>query len=163
MNRVSPTSGVFLWKRVAALWTSFREVATVKYIYHFANGEQSEIEISMEEYRELIEADRREYNNDQANTRRHVSLDMIQEMEGMQFAKPTAFPWDVDALSLRLAIEALPMNQQCLIRAVYFKGVPVKEIAASEGVSGVAITRRLRRAEKNLRKLLIDRSFGPLP
>ena len=50
----------------------------MKYTYHFANGDSQEIEVTEAQYLILKDADRIEYNNNQANTRRHVSLDMVE-------------------------------------------------------------------------------------
>lgn len=131
----------------------------MKYTYHFANGESCEIEISVEEYRELVEADRKEYNNDHANTRRHISLDMVQETQGMQFIDPSSMPQTELEKYIHNAIELLPEYQQRVLCAVYFDGFSINEFAEKEGVCGSAISHRLGRAKKNLRKILLDRQI----
>jgi len=131
----------------------------MKYTYHFANGDSQEIEVTEAQYLILKDADRIEYNNDHANTRRHVSLDMVEADEGMQFADPSSLPMTESASRLHAAIEQLRPDQQKLIRAIYFESIAVDEFAALENVSGSAISHRLRTAEKNLKKILDDPQF----
>jgi len=131
----------------------------MKYTYHFANGDSQEIEVTEAQYLILKDADRIEYNNNQTNTRRHVSLDMVEADEGMQFADPSSLPMTESASRLHAAIEQLRPDQQKLIRAIYFESIAVDEFAALENVSGSAISHRLRTAEKNLKKILDDPQF----
>lgn len=131
----------------------------MKYTYHFANGDSQEIEVTEAQYLILKDADRIEYNNDHANTRRHISLDMVEADEGMQFADPSSLPMTESASRLHAAIEQLRPDQQKLIHAIYFEGIAVDEFAASEGVSGSAISHRLRTAEKKLKKIFNDPQF----
>ena len=131
----------------------------MKYTYYFANGDSQEIEVTEAQYLILKDADRIEYNNDHANTRRHVSLDMVEADEGMQFADPSSLPMTESASRLHAAIEQLRPDQQKLIRAIYFDSIAVDEFAALESVSGSAISHRLRTAEKNLKKILDDPQF----
>jgi len=60
---------------------------------------------------------------------------------------------------VQMALEHLRPDQKRLIRAVYFDGTSVNDFAAMEGVSGSAITHRLRTAEKNLKKIFSDPQF----
>lgn len=131
----------------------------MKYTYHFLNGESQEIEVTEALYMALTDADRLEYNNDHANTRRHISLDMAESDEGMQFADPASMPMSKTDERVQIALEHLRLDQQWLIRAVYFDGIRVNDLATIEGVSGSAITHRLRTAEKNLKKILSDPQF----
>ena len=62
----------------------------MKYTYRFVNGETRTIEVSEEQYRMLTDEDRLEYNNNQTNmtrTGRFVSLDMVQDEEGMTLCR----------------------------------------------------------------------------
>ena len=128
----------------------------MKYTYHFANGESQEIEVTEAQYLILKDADRIEYNNNQSNTRRHISLDMAETDEGMQFADPSSFPLSERDSRLHAAIEHLRPDQQSLISAVYFDGMSVNDYAAAEGVTHTAISHRLRTAKNNLKKILSD-------
>jgi len=128
----------------------------MKYTYHFANGDSQEIEVTEAQYLILKDADRIEYNNNQSNTRRHISLDMAETDEGMQFADPSSLPLSECDSRLHAAIEHLRPDQQSLISAVYFDGMSVNDYAAAEGVTHTAISHRLRTAKNNLKKILSD-------
>ena len=128
----------------------------MKYTYHFANGDSQEIEVTEAQYLILKDADRIEYNNDHANTRRHVSLDMVEADEGMQFADPSSLPMTESAARLHAAIEQLRPDQQKLIRAIYFEQVSISNYAKQEGVSQPAVTQRLITAKKKLKEFFLD-------
>lgn len=128
----------------------------MKYTYHFANGDSQEIEVTEAQYLILKDADRIEYNNDHANTRRHVSLDMVEADEGMQFADPSSLPMTESAARLHAAIEQLRPDQQKLIRAIYFEQVSISNYAKQEGVSQPAVTQRLMTAKKKLKEFFLD-------
>lgn len=128
----------------------------MKYTYHFANGESQEIEVTEAQYLILKDADRMEYNNDHANTRRHVSLDMVEADEGMQFADPSSLPMTESAARLHAAIEQLRPDQQELIQSIYFDDMSVNDYAASKGVTPGAISQRFATAAKKLKKILSD-------
>jgi RNA polymerase sigma-70 factor (ECF subfamily) len=61
---------------------------------------------------------------------------------------------------LRRAVLALPDELRLVVTARYWGEVPVEEIARLEGVTGVAIRKRLHRAYGRLRTELDPRSFG---
>lgn len=128
----------------------------MKYTYHFANGDSQEIEVTEAQYLILKDADRIEYNNDHANTRRHISLDMVEADEGMQFADPSSLPMTESAARLHAAIEQLRPDQQKLIRAIYFEQVSISNYAKQEGVSQPAVTQRLMTAKKKLKEFFLD-------
>ena len=106
----------------------------------------------------LIDLDRQEYNNEHKETRRHYSLegkvyegkDYAVEDPGLEalFADPT------DEERLRTAIQKLDLDQQAMIRAIYFEGVSVNDYAARMGVTQSAISHRLQTVRKKLKKLL---------
>ena len=57
----------------------------------------------------------------------------------------------IDAARLRRAVLALPEELRFSLTAHFWGEVPVREIARQEGLSGVAIRKRLRRAITRLR------------
>lgn len=128
----------------------------MKYTYHFVNGDSQEIEVTEAQYLILKDADRIEYNNNQTNTRRHISLDMAETDEGMQFADPSSLPITESASRLHAAIEELRPDQQKLIRAIYFEHVSISNYAKQEGVSQPAVTQRLMTAKKKLKEIFLD-------
>lgn len=125
--------------------------------YEFVNGEWSEIEVEDSLGELLVELDRQEYNNDHRETRRHMSLDGM-DYEGALFAAPdnpaAELVWKEDATRLRQAMEALSPSQQELVRRVYFENAKVSEIAREEGVDKSAISHRLDRIYRKLKKFL---------
>lgn len=128
----------------------------MKYTYRFVTGESIAVEVSAELEALLKNEDRMEYNNEQANTRRHISLDMAQEDEGMQFVDPASRPASDRIARLQAAVAMLPEAQQALIRAAFYEGIPVSSIAQREGVSQPAITQRLKTIKKKLKEILND-------
>ena len=128
----------------------------MKYTYRFVTGESVGIEVSAELEAFLRNEDRLEYNNEQANTRRHISLDMAQEDEGMQFVDPASLPASDSIARLQAAVAMLPEAQQALIRAAVYEEIPISNIAQREGVSQPAITQRLKTIKKKLREILND-------
>ena len=125
--------------------------------YEFVNGEWSEIEVEDSLGELLVELDRQEYNNDHRETRRHTSLDGM-DYEGALFAAPddpaAELVWKEDATRLWQAMEALSPSQQELVRRVYFENAKVSEIAREEGVDKSAISHRLDRIYRKLKKFL---------
>jgi RNA polymerase sigma factor (sigma-70 family) len=128
----------------------------MKYTYRFVTGESFGLEVSAELEALLKNEDRLEYNNEQANTRRHISLEMAQEDEGMQFADPDSLPATDSAARLQAAVAMLPEAQRALLRAAFYDGMPIRNIAEREGVSQPAITQRLKTIKKKLKEILSD-------
>ena len=125
--------------------------------YEFVNGEWSEIEVEDSLGELLVELDRQDYNSGHKETRRHTSLDGM-DYEGALFAAPDDPAAEVlrreDAARLLQAMEALTPAQRELVLKVYFEGRSIGSLAADEGVSHVAIVRRLNRIYEKLRKNL---------
>jgi RNA polymerase sigma-70 factor (ECF subfamily) len=64
----------------------------------------------------------------------------------------------LDALRLRRAVLALPEELRFAVTAHFWGEVPVREIARQQGLSSVAIRKRLRRAVSRLRAELEERA-----
>lgn len=129
----------------------------MKISYEFVTGEISEVEVDEGLGELLLGFDREQYNNDQRETRRHVSLDGM-GYEGELFASAEDTEGEAerreDMARLFSAMEALSPAQRELVEKVYFEGRKITDIAAEEGVSHVAIVRRLNRIYEKLRKNL---------
>ena len=136
---------------------SERRTAEMKIRYEFVNGEVSEIEVDEGLGELLIDFDRQQYNNDHKETRRHVSLDGM-DYEGELFASAEDTEGELlrreDTARLMEAMEALSPSQRELALKVYFNGRSCASIAAEEGVDKSAISHRLERIHKKLKKLL---------
>ena len=131
----------------------------VKITYRFADGHMEELEVEQEVAETLKELDRQEYNNTQKETRRHTLLSDL-EYEDERFAARNADVLEkalrrIDAEALRCALPILTPAQQDLVRRVFFLGERPSEIAEAEGVDKSAITHRLERIYRQLKKTLL--------
>ena len=129
----------------------------MKITYEFVTGEVSGVEVDEHLGGMLLDLDRQQDNNDQKETRRHVSLDGM-DYEGELFASAEDTEGEAvrreDMARLYSAMEALSPSQRELVEKVYFEGRKITDIAAEENVSHVAIIRRLNRIYEKLRKNL---------
>ena len=131
----------------------------VKITYRFADGHVEEMEVEQEVSETMRELDRQEYNNTQKETRRHTSLNAV-DYEDERFAAHNADVLEkilcrIDAEELRRALPMLTPAQQDLVRRVFFLGERPSGIAEAEGVDNSAITHRLERIYRQLKKSLL--------
>ncbi|HML68261.1 MAG TPA: sigma-70 family RNA polymerase sigma factor [Clostridia bacterium] len=131
----------------------------VKILYRFADGHVEELEVEREIASELKALDRQEYNNTQKETRRHISLSAM-EYEDERFAARDADVLEkvlrgIDAEALRRALPMLTPAQQKLVRHIFFLDERPCDIAQAEGVDQSAITHRLERIYRQLKKTLL--------
>lgn len=129
----------------------------MKITYEFVTGEVSEVEVDGHLGGMLLDLDRQQYNNDQKETRRHVSLDGM-DYEGEMFVSAEDTEREAerreDMARLFSAMEALSPAQRELVEKVYFEERKITDIADAEGVDKSAISHRLERIHKNLKKIL---------
>ena len=130
----------------------------VKIMYRFADGHVEELEVEQEIAETLRELDRQEYNNTRRETRRHTSLSAV-EYEDERFAARDVDVLEkalcrIDAEALRRALPMLTPAQQDLVRRVFFLGERPSDIAEAEVVNKSAITHRLERIYRQLKKSL---------
>jgi RNA polymerase sigma-70 factor (ECF subfamily) len=147
----------------------------MKIKYTSVTGEIHEIEVS-EEWEEIIlDLDRKEYNINRKETRRHTSLDTYDYIDGQADTNPClsrdAFEFRNGICSesaemaadleskytrqhIRNAVDKLKPKQRKLITAIYFDEVSVNDYAKREGVDHSAISHRLHTAYTALKKLL---------
>ena len=129
----------------------------VKITYRFADGHMEEIEVGKEVAETIKELDRQEYNNNQKESRRHVTFDVSEELawlavEDQRLARLLGGVTDEEMLYD--AIGELNPKQQELIFLVFFKNISISEIARRSGVSQPAISQRVQTAINKLKKLL---------
>ena len=126
----------------------------MKITYEFVTGEISEVEVDERLGGMLLDLDRQQDNNDQKETRRHVSLDSM-DYEGELFASAEDTERTVehreDMARLYSAMEALSPSQRELVEKVYFEERKITDIAREEGVSHVAVHDRLERIYKKIK------------
>lgn len=129
----------------------------MKITYEFVTGEISEVEVDERLGGMLLDLDRQQENNDQKETRRHFSLNGM-DYEGELFASAEdtekAVEHREDMARLFSAMEALSPSQRELVKKVYFEEQKITDIAAEEGVDKSAISHRLERIHKKLKKIL---------
>ena len=129
----------------------------VKITYRFADGHMEEMEVEQEVAETLRELDRQEYNNNQKESRRHVTFDVSEELawlavEDQRLARLLGGVTDEEMLYD--AIGELNPKQKELIFSVFFKNISISEIARRSGVSQPAISQRVQTAINKLKKLL---------
>ena len=130
----------------------------IKYIFA---TETTEIEVDEEWATILIDLDRKEYNNNRKERRRHFSLDgYMYETEDFAIddaglAELLGRNYNED--KLHAALEKLSSQQRDLVHKIYFKGYSVNECAEMFNVDHSAISHRISRIKKRLKKLLSDR------
>ena len=129
----------------------------MKISYEFVTGEVSEVEVDERLGGMLLDLDRQQYNNDQKETRRHVSLDGM-DYEGEMFVSAEDTEREAerreDMARLFSAMEALSPAQRELVEKVYFEERKITDIAREEGVDKSAVSHRLDRIHKKLEKIL---------
>ena len=127
----------------------------MKITYEFVTGEISGVEVDESLGGMLLDLDRQQYNNDQKETRRHVSLDGM-DYEGELFASAEDTEGEAvrreDMARLYSAMEALSPSQRELVEKVYFEGRKITDIAREEGVTKQSVHERVERALKKLKK-----------
>lgn len=119
--------------------------------------EVTEVEVDDELGKYIAEMDEADFNLNRKETRRHTYMSVLEE-------KGRYIPDDSDPLDdvlkeerikeLMAAIEKLQPQQKELLIRVYWNKEHQKDIAAEEGVSEMAISRRMKRIIKKLKTFL---------
>ncbi len=132
----------------------------MKYTYKFSD-EENTIEIDSKWEVVLSELDKKEFNLNRAETRRHELLDISNEygswLNSIDKSLENIMNDETDLSieeKLHIAISKLKPKQRDLIISIYFKHISVNDYATQEGVKQNAISMRLARAKKNLKKFL---------
>jgi len=121
------------------------------------DGEKPEVEVDESLGKLLEQMDADDFNLNRAETRRHIYMSRLEE-KGCYIADDSDPLDDIlkDELheALMAAIEKLQPQQKELLIRVYWKNELQKDIAAEEGVSEMAISNRLKRIFKKIKKFL---------
>ena len=129
----------------------------MKIEYRFVNGEKASIDVSSDFEKIILELDRNLYNNNHAETRRHVSLSMFDEGKKVFTDIDTSFEEQlsnqVDKEILYKAISKLKPYEQELINKIYLSEneISMTEYATSTGIKSAALWKRLERIRKKLK------------
>ena len=124
--------------------------------YRFADGTTSEIEVTDEFYTLYAELVQQEKRNHWKETRRHTSLDYLNE-NGIDFASPAADPLSVllrseDGERIHRAISVLSDKQKRLVQEVFYEGKSLREIARQADISHQALSKQLATVYKKIKK-----------
>ncbi|MCR4719732.1 MAG: RNA polymerase sigma factor [Firmicutes bacterium] len=134
----------------------------MKIKYQFVN-ETTEIEVSDDWGAILIDLDKHEFNNNRKETRRHLPIDTL-IFEGEKYGAEDDNLLSINGrnemeILIHEAIDSLTPDQKDLIQKIYFEDWSVIEYAEMLGVMPSAVSHRLIRARKKLKKFLTDRQF----
>ena len=119
--------------------------------------EVSEVEVSEELGRAMVEMENDDFNNDRRETRRHCYMSELEENGHYRAADSVLLDDILEAElhdALMAAIEKLQPQQKELLIRVYWSKELQKNIAAEEGVSERAISGRMKRIINSLKKFL---------
>lgn len=129
----------------------------MKVKYQFA-VETVEVEVDEIWGEMLMDMDRREYNNDHKETRRHAPL---YEMDQDDSLFPAEDNVEEEILrkeemkEVAAALELLNAEQLWLVKKIYFECISVNSVATELGVDHSAVSHRLRTIRKKLEKVSI--------
>ena len=116
-----------------------------------------EITVTEVKGKEIIELNRIEYNDNHRETRRHVSLEAYDPYGALvkDDADPLQEVINKEELDqLHQSISQLTPAQRKLLMKKFWDGVKQIDIAKDEGVSKMAITKRLQTIKRRLKKIL---------
>lgn len=130
--------------------------------YEFVTGEIVEVEVPNDIGEVSIELDRAIYNSNHRETRRHNSVENLQD-QGIQLIDQradviTAIEKLETRKTLQNALAKLLPQQLELIQKVFIEGRTMASIAREEGVTAKAIQDRVNKIKNRLRKI-IEKSF----
>jgi len=138
------------------------------YTYYFADASKSVVtaqDVGQEWINKLYEMDDEEKSNNRKNTRRHVSIDKLVEMNVEPSYEDKYAPEDIleyiDDPELHYAVSILTEPQRKLLARLYLKGLTVTDIAEQDGVAVCSISKRFERIYKKIEKFLPDRQLLP--
>lgn len=126
--------------------------------YEFLTGEKLEIEVNEDIANISIEIERNIYNNNQKESRRHNSLERMEDA-GFQFVDinhdiQVKVEEEETTDEVKCAIKTLLKGQQDLIEKVFYKNMKLVDIAEEEGVTEAALRNRLNKIYRKLKKNL---------
>ncbi|WP_277407341.1 sigma-70 family RNA polymerase sigma factor [Lacrimispora xylanisolvens] len=131
--------------------------------YEFLTGERLEIEVDDNIGEVIIEMEKMQSRRNRAETRRHNSLEFMQENRDgyrpMQFTDNRA---DVEQIiihsdekeRLHRAIQKLDRKDSIIVKKYYFEDKTMEEIGKELGISAMAVSKRLKKIPDKIKKLL---------
>lgn len=125
--------------------------------YRFVNGEKASIDVSGDFEKIILELDRNLYNNNHAETRRHISLDDFNQNKNVFANIEAGFEErifnQVDKEILYKALSKLNPDDRQLINKIYLSEskISMTKYATSMGIKSAALWKRLERIRKKLK------------
>ena len=135
----------------------------MKIHYEFVTGEKMELELDDSIGEIVIELEVSQSRRNRAETRRHESLEFMQEDQPghspRQFVDETAdveqFVVDADERErLHHAISQLEERDTLIVRRYYFENKTMQEIGSEIGISAMAVSKRLKKIPEKLKSLM---------
>lgn len=131
--------------------------------YKFLTGERLEIEVDENIGEVIIEMEKMQSRRNRTETRRHNSLEFMQENRDgyrpMQFADNRA---DVEQIiihsdekeRLHWAIQKLDRKDSIIVKKYYFEDKTMVEIGKELGITAMAVSKRLKKIPDKIKKVL---------
>lgn len=135
----------------------------MKIKYEFITGEKMEVEVEDTIGELVIEMEVIQSQRNRTETRRHYSLESMQEGMGEQASKQFIDKKaDVEQLVIQLdekerlheAIGKLEAKDAFIIRKYYFQNKTMMDIGQEMGVSAMAVSKRLKKIPDKLKKFM---------
>ena len=130
--------------------------------YEFLTGERLEVEVDENIGEVIIEMEKMQSRRNRAETRRHNSLEFMQENRDgyrpMQFADNRA---DVEQIiihsdekeRLHRAIQKLDRKDSLIVKKYYFEDKTMVEIGKELSISAMAVSKKLKKIPDKIKKL----------
>ncbi|MEW8995709.1 sigma factor-like helix-turn-helix DNA-binding protein [Clostridium sp.] len=130
----------------------------MKIKYEFITGEVQEVIVPDELIKVVMDIERQVHNNNHKESRRHNSIEIMEE-HGFHFKAKDMLVTEVveEKLineSLYEALGKLSFDKRKLIYLVFFQRKTIVSIAKERGVSETAIRKSLKRIYKDIKKVL---------
>ncbi len=128
--------------------------------YKFVNGEETSISVYGEFEKIILELDRNLYNNNQTETRRHISLSVFGEDKKVFADIETGFEEQisnqVDKKILYGAISKLKSEDRKMLNSLFLNDKPItqKEYAEKLGITSSTMRKRVERLKSKLARLV---------
>lgn len=127
----------------------------MKIKYEFVNGEAVEIEVDEKWGNILMEMDEKEKRNNRKETRRHESFQDEGEWAADEFRDPAyIYESAIEEERLDLAYSQLSDDQQELVWNLFELDKSGLKVAEEKGITHQAVTRRVERIQKKIKKFL---------
>ena len=137
----------------------------IEYRYEFANGDVVELKISRSDSGSddkngitsdwlelLLDLDRREYNNNQTETRRHVSLNTMDQDNNLIPSDKDDFNEFYEEQTWKEMCKSLTEREQLIGDLFFRQGYKQKELAKIFGVNEARMSQIIRKIRKKLEK-----------